>query len=130
MTPASMRKDGKPRQPGTAGGAGSGQQRDAVRVSATGEHIQTGIVAVASVDAYEADLIKKHEFTRPDKEDDRVRRFARAQVGPVFVTARPRRKLMYWWLRLCCRTLTTIFRLKTGPIIPFGQLGMRKYCCS
>ena len=37
-----------------------------------GEHIQTGVVAVASVDAYEADLIKKHEFTRPDKEDDRV----------------------------------------------------------
>ena len=53
-----------------------------------GEHIQTGIVAVASVDAYEADLIKKHEFTRPDKEDDRVRHMDAlgAQVGPVFVT--------------------------------------------
>ena len=53
-----------------------------------GEHIQTGIVAVASVDAYEADLIRKHEFTRPDKEDDRVRHMDAlgAQVGPVFVT--------------------------------------------
>ena len=53
-----------------------------------GKHIQTGIVAVASVDAYEADLIKKHEFTRPDKEDDRVRHMDAlgAQVGPVFVT--------------------------------------------
>ena len=41
-----------------------------------------------AVDAYEADLIKKHEFTRPDKEDDRVRHMDAlgAQVGPVFVT--------------------------------------------
>lgn len=53
-----------------------------------GEHTQTGLVAIASVDAYEADLIKKHEFTRPDKEDDRVNHMDAldAQVGPVFVT--------------------------------------------
>ncbi|HBW84594.1 MAG: hypothetical protein CMD92_05605 [Gammaproteobacteria bacterium] len=53
-----------------------------------GNHTQTGIVAVASVDAYEADLIRKHEFTRPDKEDDRVQHMDAlgAQVGPVFVT--------------------------------------------
>ena len=38
-----------------------------------GEHVQTGLVAGASVDEYEADLIKKHEHTRRVKEDDRTR---------------------------------------------------------
>lgn len=53
-----------------------------------GEHEQVGIVAVASVDAYDKNRIKKHEFTRPDKEDDRVNHMdaVGAQVGPVFLT--------------------------------------------
>ena len=53
-----------------------------------GEHEQVGLVAVASVDAYEKNLIKKHEFTRPIKEDDRVNHMIAldAQVGPVFLT--------------------------------------------
>ncbi len=53
-----------------------------------GSHEQTGLVAVASVEAYEKDLIKKHEFTRPVKEDDRVAHMdtLNAQVGPVFLT--------------------------------------------
>ena len=53
-----------------------------------GEHEQVGLVAVASVDAYENNLIKKHEFTRPVKEDDRVNHMVAldAQVGPVFLT--------------------------------------------
>ena len=53
-----------------------------------GSHSQIGIVAVASLDAYEQDLIKKHEFTRPDKEEDRVNHMDAlgAQVGPVFLT--------------------------------------------
>ena len=53
-----------------------------------GTHEQVGLVAVASVDAYEKNLIKKHELTRPDKEDDRVRHMESlsAQVGPVFLT--------------------------------------------
>ena len=38
-----------------------------------GGHVQTGLVATASVEAYDQDRIKKHEFTRPVKEDDRVR---------------------------------------------------------
>lgn len=52
------------------------------------DHVQTGLVAAASVAAYENDLIKKHEFTRPDKEDDRVNHMEAlgAQVGPVFLT--------------------------------------------
>ena len=53
-----------------------------------GTHEQVGLVAGASVAEYEQDLIKKHEFTRPDKEDDRVRHIdtLNAQVGPVFLT--------------------------------------------
>lgn len=52
-----------------------------------GDHVQTGLVAVASVDAYDNDRIKKHEFTRPVKEDDRVRQVdtLNAQTGPVFL---------------------------------------------
>ena len=38
-----------------------------------GAHVQRGIVAVCHVEDYDADLIKKHEKTRPDKEDDRTR---------------------------------------------------------
>lgn len=52
-----------------------------------GGHVQTGIAAVASVAAYDAGRIKKHEFTRPAKEDDRVRQIEAlgAQTGPVFL---------------------------------------------
>ncbi len=55
-----------------------------------GRHIQTGLVAVASVEAYDTNRIRKHEFTRPDKEDDRVRQIEalNAQTGPVFLTYR------------------------------------------
>jgi uncharacterized protein (DUF1015 family) len=52
-----------------------------------GAHTQTGFVAAASVAAYDAGRIKKHEFTRPDKEDDRVRQIdaLNAQTGPVLL---------------------------------------------
>jgi uncharacterized protein (DUF1015 family) len=55
-----------------------------------GEHVQTGLVAGASVDEYEADKIKKHEHTRPKKEDDRTRHIDAldANTGPVFLTYR------------------------------------------
>jgi uncharacterized protein (DUF1015 family) len=51
-------------------------------------HVQTGIAACFSIDEYDNDLIKKHEKTRPDKEDDRTRHMLtlRAQTGPVFLT--------------------------------------------
>jgi uncharacterized protein (DUF1015 family) len=50
-----------------------------------GAHRQTGLVAAASIDAYDADRIKRHELTRPVKEDDRVRQIdaLNAQTGPV-----------------------------------------------
>jgi uncharacterized protein (DUF1015 family) len=57
-----------------------------------GDHVQTGVVAGASVDEYEADLIKKHEHTRPAKEDDRTRHIDAldANTGPVFLTYKAR----------------------------------------
>jgi uncharacterized protein (DUF1015 family) len=53
-----------------------------------GAHEQTGIAACFSVDEYEQDVIKKHERTRRDKEDDRTRHIVelRAQTGVVFLT--------------------------------------------
>ncbi len=52
-----------------------------------GEHTQTGFVAVASIAAYDVNRIRKHEFTRPEKEDDRVRQVdaLNAQTGPVLL---------------------------------------------
>jgi uncharacterized protein (DUF1015 family) len=53
-----------------------------------GDHVQIGVVAGASVDEYEQDLIKKHELTRRKKEDDRTRHVEslNANTGPVFLT--------------------------------------------
>jgi uncharacterized protein (DUF1015 family) len=55
-----------------------------------GDHEQTGLVASCSVDEYDQDIIRKHERTRRDKEDDRTRHILtlRAQTGPVFLTYR------------------------------------------
>lgn len=55
-----------------------------------GEHEQTGLVGCCSVDEYDRDIIRKHERTRRDKEDDRTRHITtlRAQTGPVFLTYR------------------------------------------
>ena len=53
-----------------------------------GNHEQTGIAGCFSVDEYEQDVIKRHERTRRDKEDDRTRHIVelRAQTGVVFLT--------------------------------------------
>ena len=55
-----------------------------------GDHSQVGLVAVASCGEYLNNTIKKHEFTRPDKENDRVRHVEalNSQTGPVFLTYR------------------------------------------
>lgn len=55
-----------------------------------GEHSQTGLVAVCHTEDYEHDIIKKHEKTRPDKEDDRTRLVdtLSANTGPIFLTYR------------------------------------------
>mgnify|MGYP000712284745 FL=1 len=53
-------------------------------------HSQTGLVAVSSIDDYENGLIKKHEFTRPEKEKDRIDHITTtgAQTGNVFLAYR------------------------------------------
>ena len=53
-------------------------------------HGQTGIAGCFSVDEYETGVIKRHERTRKDKEDDRTRHIVdlRAQSGPVFLVHR------------------------------------------
>jgi uncharacterized protein (DUF1015 family) len=55
-----------------------------------GAHRQRGLVAVCHVEDYDAELIKKHEKTRKDKEDDRTRLIdtISAGTGPVFLTYR------------------------------------------
>lgn len=55
-----------------------------------GEQIQTSIVTCCSIDEYENDLIKKHEKTRPDKENDRTRHMIEleAQTGLIFLCYR------------------------------------------
>jgi len=60
-----------------------------------GDHEQIGVVACCSIDEYDQDVIRKHERTRRDKEDDRTRHMLalRAQTGPVFLTYRARRDI-------------------------------------
>ena len=55
-----------------------------------GDHVQIGLVAAASCQDYLDDIIKKHELTRVDKENDRMRHIETlgAQTGPVFLTYR------------------------------------------
>ena len=60
-----------------------------------GNHRQIGLVACSSIDEYDRDVIRKHERTRRDKEDDRTRHMLmlRAQTGPVFLTYRRRSQI-------------------------------------
>ncbi len=60
-----------------------------------GDHRQIGVVGCASVDDYDQDRIKKHEKTRPDKEDDRTRHITElgAHDEPVFLTYRAAEKV-------------------------------------
>ena len=57
-----------------------------------GDHDQTGVAGCSSLAEYDADVVRKHERTRRDKEDDRTRHMLRlsAQTGPVFLTYRDR----------------------------------------
>ena len=56
---------------------------------------QTGIAGAASAEDYDKDIIKKHEKTRRDKEDDRARHVMelRNHTGPVFLTFRSNEKI-------------------------------------
>ena len=82
-----MRAEGVLRQDATRG-------YYAYRLSLEG-HQQTGLVAAASVAAYGAGRIRRHELTRPAKEQDRVRQISAlaAQTGPVFLVYRAARDI-------------------------------------
>jgi uncharacterized protein (DUF1015 family) len=60
-----------------------------------GSQVQTGIVGLMSASEYDAGKIKKHELTRKDKEEDRIRHVdtVNAQTGPVFISYRERKNL-------------------------------------
>jgi uncharacterized protein (DUF1015 family) len=60
-----------------------------------GSHEQTGVAGCYSLDDYDRDVIRKHEKTRRDKEDDRTRHMLalRAQTGPAFLTYRASQKV-------------------------------------
>jgi len=55
-----------------------------------GDHVQTGLVFAGSVADYDRNRIRKHEYTRPQKEDDRVRQITalNAETGPVLLAYR------------------------------------------
>lgn len=56
-----------------------------------GNHLQKGLVCCSSIDDYFDDTIKKHEYTRPVKEKDRLDHMLaqQAHIGPVFLTYKP-----------------------------------------
>ena len=60
-----------------------------------GQHSQVGLVAATSCEDYLKGAVKKHELTRPDKEDDRIRHIEAlsSQTGPVFLTYRANRTI-------------------------------------
>lgn len=60
-----------------------------------GQRAQTGLVACLSIDDYLNDIIKKHELTRADKEQDRIRHVdsCDAQTGPIFITYRSQEQI-------------------------------------
>jgi uncharacterized protein (DUF1015 family) len=78
-------------------------------------HGQTGLAACYSLAEYDANVIKKHERTRKDKEDDRTRHMVelRAQTGPVFLTYRPNAAI---------DEIAKRVRLTTDPLFDFKAL--------
>ncbi|NLW06904.1 MAG: DUF1015 domain-containing protein [Clostridia bacterium] len=59
------------------------------------DHVQTGLVATVSVDDYLNNSVKKHEYTRQEKEQDRIKHVdcCNAQTGPIFLTYRARQEI-------------------------------------
>jgi len=83
---------------------------------------QYGIVGGASCSDYENGLIKKHELTRPEKEDDRMvlTRWLNANIEPVFLAYKAVDELSMPVIPIM------ILRLPTGSVIIFGLLPMIK----
>ncbi len=81
-----------------------------------GRHTQTGLVAAASCQEYRDGIIKKHEFTRPDKEDDRVRHIEalNSQTGPVFLLYKAAREMDDFAAKITAEKPDTDFVAKDG----------------
>ena len=81
-----------------------------------GGHAQTGIVAAASCQEYLDGIVKKHELTRVDKEDDRVRHIETldSQTGPVFLTYRARADVDAFVARISAGTPRVDFTAADG----------------
>lgn len=83
-----------------------------------GMHAQVGVVGLASVAEYEAGLVKKHELTRPDKEDDRTRHIdtTSAQTGPVFLAMRAEAALEELLVTTTLATPDLVARMRDGVL--------------
>jgi uncharacterized protein (DUF1015 family) len=81
-----------------------------------GRHSQTGLVAVADCRDYRHGVIKKHELTRPDKEDDRARHIEalNSQTGPVLLFHRAAKELDDLTARHTAETPDTDFTARDG----------------
>jgi uncharacterized protein (DUF1015 family) len=81
----------------------------------SGSHGQTGVAGSFSLAEYDANIIRKHERTRRDKEDDRTRHIVelRAQTGPVFLAHRPNGPI---------EALSRHVRSTTEPLVDFTAL--------
>ena len=78
-------------------------------------HGQTGVAACYSLNEYDSNVIRKHERTRRDKEDDRTRHIIelRAQTGPVFLVHRPSARI---------DAVSKRVRAVTDPLVNFEAL--------
>lgn len=78
----------------------------------TATHSQTGIIAGFTAEDYQDNLIKKHELTRKEKEDDRVRHIEKlgAQTGPIFLVHKRHQPL---------KDLLNQIQMVTKPLIDF-----------
>ncbi|HEX9942134.1 MAG TPA: DUF1015 family protein [Thermoanaerobaculia bacterium] len=90
-----------------------------------GGHEQTGLAACYSLDEYEQGLIKKHEHTRRDKEDDRTRHMIelRAQTGVVFLTYRASAEVNAIARRVCAAPPLYDFTAEDGVTHTLWRVG-------
>jgi len=90
-----------------------------------GTHEQLGLAGCFSLDDYDRDVIKKHERTRQDKEDDRTRHMLAlgAQTGPVFLTYRASADVNDGAVRACRGTPLYDFEAADGVRHTLWTLG-------
>ncbi len=81
-----------------------------------GSHHQVGVIAACSVAEYDAGRIARHELTRPDKEDDRVKHMeaVEAQTGLVFLAHAPSEALRAVVSRVAARPPAWEVRTEDG----------------